>query len=77
MNEYVYELLYSDGVAGTPLHVTVCSCPWNYPYPRDAGFATEVVFNAYYEIAESKKCLISHDIIFMWKHIWSLIAAVL
>jgi ankyrin repeat protein len=53
VNEQVYELLAFGGVAGTPLHVTVSSCPWNYPYRRDASFAPERVFNAYYEIVEA------------------------
>lgn len=53
VNKQVYEFLASHGVAGTPLHVTVCSCPWNYPYRRDANFAPALVFNAYYEIVEA------------------------
>jgi ankyrin repeat protein len=53
VNEQVYELLAFDDVAGTPLHVTVSSCPWNYPYCRNASFAPELVFNAYYEIVEA------------------------
>jgi serine/threonine-protein phosphatase 6 regulatory ankyrin repeat subunit A len=53
VNEHVSELLPFDDVAGTPLHVTVSSCPWNYPYRPTAWFAPEGVFNAYYEIVEA------------------------
>jgi ankyrin repeat protein len=52
VNEQVYELLAFGDVAGTPLHVTVSTCPWNYPYSRNASFAPELVFNAYYESVE-------------------------
>lgn len=53
VNEQVYELLVGSDVAGTPLHVTVLSCPWNYPYNADAFFNPEITFNAYYEIVEA------------------------
>src|SRR5262245_37375107 len=53
VNEQVYEVIADHDVAGTPLHVTVFSCPGDCPYQRNAKFRPEQVFNAYYEIVEA------------------------